>query len=94
MVLLIRFLRLILLFILIYILYKILWKGDWFPSLSSKKSKRRGSDPHTNVEEMKKDPICGTYLPKRLAVKYTKGNETLYFCSEECKKQFLALQDK
>jgi uncharacterized protein len=91
---LIRFLRLVLLIVIIYILYKVLWKGDWFPSLFSNKSKRRGDHPQAALEEMKKDPVCGAYLPISQAVKYGKGHTTQYFCSEECKNKFLELQKK
>ena len=36
-----------------------------------------------------KDPVCGMYMDPRLAVRLEKGKGTLYFCSEECKRQFL-----
>jgi YHS domain-containing protein len=85
-----RILRLVLLGVLIYVLYKILWKGDWFPSLFSKNSKRRNNSPTGGpIEQMKRDPVCGTFIPENQAIKYKNGKETLYFCSEECKQTYL-----
>jgi YHS domain-containing protein len=34
--------------------------------------------------ELKKDPVCGTYVSAATAFKKTAGTETLYFCSKEC----------
>jgi YHS domain-containing protein len=39
---------------------------------------------------MVKDPVCGMYMDSRLAVLLEKRNETIYFCSEECKTKYLA----
>ena len=36
-----------------------------------------------------KDPVCGMYMDPRLAVRLEKEQGIIYFCSEECKKQFL-----
>jgi YHS domain-containing protein len=36
------------------------------------------------------DPQCGVYLTRRDGVPLDTGGETLYFCSESCKQQFLA----
>jgi uncharacterized protein len=85
----IRFLRIILVGILIYVLYKILWKGDWFPSLFSRHSKGRGNHPQSALEELKRDPVCGAYIPGSQAIQHRTGGETRYFCSEECKQKFL-----
>ena len=35
--------------------------------------------------ELKKDPVCGTYVLAATAVKKTSGGQTLYFCSTECR---------
>ncbi len=34
--------------------------------------------------ELKKDPVCGTYVSTATALKKSSGAETLYFCSTEC----------
>jgi YHS domain-containing protein len=85
-----RLLRLLLLMVVGYALYKWLWKGEspW-PFKSKKKKRRAGStQPPPIVEEMRKDPVCGTYVPVNQAVKDRVGNATYYFCSEECKQKF------
>jgi YHS domain-containing protein len=83
MYLLFRLLKLLFVIGLIYALYKMLWKGE--PLFGKRKQKPH---PQAALEEMKKDPICGTYLPERQALQLTSGGETHYFCSEECKNKF------
>jgi YHS domain-containing protein len=39
-------------------------------------------------EEMKKDPVCGTYVPQSQALKLTIQNRTCYFCSRECLEKY------
>jgi YHS domain-containing protein len=38
--------------------------------------------------ELKKDPVCGTYVSTATALKKTSGAETVYFCSQECRDRF------
>lgn len=38
--------------------------------------------------ELKKDPVCGMFVPAASAIKQTAGAETVYFCSEECKSKY------
>ncbi len=35
--------------------------------------------------ELKRDPVCGTFIPVETAVKKTVGGELVYFCSEACR---------
>lgn len=97
MYLIIHFLKLILLGVVIYILYKLLWKGERLLFFKHKwriRQKRQSNQhPQAPLEEMKKDPVCGTYLPENQAVKYKHSSETYYFCSEECKQKFQQLQE-
>ncbi|MCZ2078971.1 MAG: hypothetical protein HUU41_10840 [Bryobacteraceae bacterium] len=40
--------------------------------------------------ELKKDPVCGTYVPVNSALSgRTAAGETVYFCSERCRVKFL-----
>ena len=41
-----------------------------------------------NVEQLKKDPVCGTFVPPSTAVQKTVGGETYYFCSAACRDKF------
>ena len=36
-----------------------------------------------------KDPICGTYVTAEESLSATRESQTFYFCSEECKEQFV-----
>ena len=40
------------------------------------------------VKALKKDPVCGTFVSAATAVQKTKGGETYYFCSTECRDKF------
>ena len=85
-----RLLRFLLLVWIGYLLYKVLWKGV-IQGLFKFKKKRRFQSPKA-IEEMKKDPVCGTYIPENQAIKYRRNNTTYYFCSEECKQKFHELK--
>jgi uncharacterized protein len=39
-------------------------------------------------EALKKDPVCGTFLPASSAVQKTIKGQTYYFCSAECRDKF------
>jgi len=43
---------------------------------------------------MIKDPYCKAYFPKRDAVQLNLNGTDLYFCSKECRDQYLAGQSK
>ena len=86
---LIRLLRIIIIGVIIYFLYKILWKGERIKFFKTR-GKRETERPA--IEEMKKDPVCGTYLPLSQAIKYQDNGDTFYFCSEECKLKFQKLK--
>lgn len=37
---------------------------------------------------LRKDPVCGVYVAESAARKLRHGEETLFFCSDECMKKF------
>jgi YHS domain-containing protein len=43
-----------------------------------------GVDGQPATDVMVKDPVCGTYVPMRDAIRKTIGGQSLYFCSQEC----------
>lgn len=43
---------------------------------------------------MIKDPLCGTYFPRRNAVHLNLNGNDLYFCSEACRDRYLARRPK
>jgi YHS domain-containing protein len=36
------------------------------------------------------DPVCGTYVVPGKALQLARGGETLYFCSDKCRDQWIA----
>jgi YHS domain-containing protein len=38
--------------------------------------------------ELKKDPVCGTFISMSTALQKRVGGETYYFCSPECRDKF------
>jgi YHS domain-containing protein len=49
------------------------------------------SQPHVVVGgELKKDPVCGTYVSTGASVTRTVNGELLHFCSKECRDKYRA----
>ena len=40
--------------------------------------------------ELKKDPVCGTYVSTTASIARTVNGEVLYFCSKECSDKYRA----
>jgi uncharacterized protein len=38
--------------------------------------------------ELKKDPVCGLYVPEATSVKKTVGGKTVHFCSPSCRDKY------
>lgn len=58
--------------------------GKGIASLAEPKqpARRRGdAEPH---DELKRDPVCGIYIPAGTAVKRIVDGDTVHFCSEDC----------
>jgi YHS domain-containing protein len=83
-----RILNLVLIAIVIAVLYKYLWKT------SSGKDKKFQGKSNFPLEAMHRDPICGTYIPESQAISLKVKQDTIYFCSEKCKTQFITEQQK
>lgn len=71
----------------------LLWTGK--RALQQAASILRHRAPHNEAatsqkadDEIVKDPVCLTYIPKSLAVHKTLNGKTWYFCSEECADKF------
>lgn len=86
------FIRLLIFAILGVVLYRALrsWMGNPRPN-----SEESGCGPPGQVDDvMIKDPVCGIYFPQRDGVILKATEEVLYFCSTECRDNYLALQSK
>ena len=60
----------------------IVMKG--FASLAQPQTPSRRSPGTVNAGELKRDPVCGVYVPAATAVKRTVKGATVHFCSEKC----------
>lgn len=81
----IRFFRIALVLLLVYFLYRFLFKGEDFNLFK----KRKKQHPQKQLEGLKKDPVCGTYIPENQAIRY----KDQYFCSEACKETYRTLKE-
>lgn len=58
--------------------------------LSSITVKTVGDESRKPIEDiMVKDPYCEVYFPEREGYPLKVGNETLYFCSAECRDEYI-----
>lgn len=77
-------LRLLVLAALGYILYRLLF-GRPLPPPSATVNPGQEAD-----DVLVEDPVCHTYIPRQGAESLTQGQETLYFCSPECRARYQA----
>ena len=75
--------RIIIFAILFYIVYRLL--KNTFRS-KSKISRKQNSEV---IDEMVQDPQCGTYIPRRAAIRKTIEGKEYYFCGNECLEKFI-----
>lgn len=73
-----RLILFILLFLLLYTILRYLMKKMLI-------QRKTLSEP----EELVQDPYCQTYIPKRTAVRKKIAGSVLYFCNQECLKNYL-----
>lgn len=73
--------------ILLILLGYVLWR--W---MAAALRKPRQAPPHVRAgaQWLVKDPVCETYVPQSMALPLKVGRETLYFCSEDCRRKHLA----
>ena len=50
---------------------------------------RAGASRRAGLDELVKDPICETYIPRRKAISRGSGPETRYFCSAGCADRYV-----
>lgn len=63
-----------------------MFTGSTAGEANPKTAKRRSEVPAGGV--LQKDPVCGTFVAERGAVKVISGGVTHFFCSEECARKF------
>jgi YHS domain-containing protein len=55
-----------------------------------RKQQMRNQASGATSSKMVKDPVCGMYMDPRLAIRMDHKGEELFFCSDECRRKFLA----
>jgi len=78
-------LRFLVLLVLAYVVYLFVRIGR-----SMKRSKARRVPPGAVRGIMVKDEICNTYIPREEALREVRDGREHFFCSEECRRKFLA----
>ena len=80
--------RFIILFVVAFVVYRAL-KNWLFPKTSG--DDRIDRKPAGEIDDvMVKDPYCGTYFPSRDGIRYILDGKELAFCSETCRKKYIA----
>ena len=51
---------------------------------------RSGATKRANLDELVKDPMCETYIPRRKAITRGNGPDVRYFCSATCADRYVA----
>jgi uncharacterized protein len=80
------FLRILYLIMLIWLIRRLL---SFFFKTTTKNRVENNPVPPTAQNQMVKDPICGMYMDSRLAVRMDNSDESVFFCSEECRQKYL-----
>ncbi len=57
-------------------------------SVSLEKRQRPDSQKIAEPDTLIQDPVCGTFIPRKEALKVTKDGKDYFFCSEGCLKRF------
>jgi YHS domain-containing protein len=83
-----RFIFQLLLYMVLFLVLRAIIAKLFSPSRSGKISPRHQSEPAAGGE-LKKDPVCGTYVSAVGSITRTVKGETIYFCSPECRDKYL-----
>ncbi len=84
--------KFLILFAVGYLLYRAM-KSWMFPDARSSKNVS-GKATGQIDDVMIKDPFCQAYFPRRDAVHLNLSGNDLYFCSKECRDQYMARHSK
>ena len=60
------------------------------PGSSAPGAPPRPSNQVPLTGELKKDPVCGTYIAAATSIKEKVGGQTIHFCSQECRDKYVA----
>jgi len=76
--------------LLLFLIVRSVLRG-LFSQSTNAPERTRGPQAPTNVPEggeLRKDPVCGTYVSMLAGVRDKVRGETVYFCSTECRDRY------
>lgn len=85
--------RALLLLLLFLLLVRAIWRllgGIVQGSISAGPAQPGRGRAAPPAVKMVRDPVCGTYVVPGKALEHVRGGETMYFCSEKCRAQYLS----
>ena len=84
------FFRFIVLPVLLFWLVRALLRSviEGFRSAVAPRNASRQPPAVRSGGELKKDPVCGTYVSTAASIARTVNGEVFYFCSQECSDQY------
>ena len=62
--------------------------SDLFREETAANNPKAKTPPTTGGGALKRDPVCGTYVPVDNSVRKSVNGEVLYFCSPECRDKY------
>lgn len=75
--------------ILLFLVLRSLVSGFFRAQVQQRRSPQQAAQPQvTPGGELKKDPVCGTYVSTTTAVTRTVKGNVLYFCSKDCSEKY------
>jgi YHS domain-containing protein len=87
-----RFVYEIFLFLLLFLALRAIFRQFMGGYRASGNRPSTGSRPSSaaTVGELKKDPVCGTYVSTAGSLTQIVDGSAIYFCSQECRDKYLA----
>ncbi len=79
-----RLFLVIFLLIALYFLLRQMFRGFRSPNRDIQGKSTDGAGRQEELDEMIEDPVCHTFVPKRIAVIEQMGGREYWFCSKEC----------
>ncbi|MDH4085140.1 MAG: hypothetical protein OEV99_16845 [Nitrospira sp.] len=79
-----RLFLIIFLLIVLSFLLRQMFRGFRSPNRDIRGKSTDGADRQEELDEMIEDPVCHTFVPKRIAVIEEVGGREYCFCSKEC----------
>ena len=74
--------------IILFLLLRNLLRGFFSAAPPRRVPRQPQQPPVSQGGELKKDPVCGTYVSTATALQDRIKGETVYFCSQECRQKY------